>query len=96
MVLVYVPRTESDLQTVSGGIQGGIHKPLYSIIGGRENFFFHKMLYVKFIIKGFYKDGRIRVLMWPGYLAGDTLLYSFSSLIPFWRNGVALKRARML
>ena len=27
-------------------------------------FFFHKMLYVKFIIKGFYKDGRIRDLMW--------------------------------
>ena len=37
MVLVHVPRMESDLQTVSGGIQGGIHIQLYSIIGGRKN-----------------------------------------------------------
>ena len=64
MVLVYVPRMESDLQTVSGGIQGGIHIPLYSIIGGRENILFRKGLYVKLITKDFYKDEKVRVLMW--------------------------------
>ena len=40
-----------------------MHIPLYSIIGGKENIF-RKVLYVKFLTKDFYKDGRIRVLMW--------------------------------
>ena len=43
VVLVYVPRTESDLQIVSVGIQGGIHILLYSIIGSRENILFIKV-----------------------------------------------------
>ena len=42
VILVYVLRIQSEPQTVSGGIQGSIHKPLYSIIGGRENILFIK------------------------------------------------------
>ena len=37
VVLIYVPRTERDLQKVCGGIYGGIHIQVYSIIGSREN-----------------------------------------------------------
>ena len=42
VVLVYVLSSQSDSQTVSGSIQGGMHIPLYSIIGSRENIFFVK------------------------------------------------------
>ena len=42
VVLVYVLSSQSDSQTVSGGIQGSMHIPLYSIISGRENIFFVK------------------------------------------------------
>ena len=37
VVLIYVPRMERDLQKVCGGIHGGIHIQVSSIIGGRKN-----------------------------------------------------------
>ena len=84
---------KENLQTVFGGIQGGIHIQLYSIIGGRENILFCKGFYVKLITKDFYKDEKSSIYDMEMI---KKLLYSFSSSISFWRNGVALKRARLL
>ena len=84
---------KENLQRVFGSIQGGKYIQLYSIIGGRENILFCKEFYVKLITRDFYKDKKSSVYDMEMI---RKLLYSFLSSIPFWRNEVALKRARML